>query len=1161
MMAVKFESIFTNQIARDINGVINTDSKSTLGEEFSEYVVTNEVANCLDKFFEKYNETNPVYNGVWISGFFGCGKSHLLKILSYLIANSDIDGKKAVSYFNNKISDNPMLLGQMRKAASIPSESILFNIVQYNQNNENEPILHIFQRKFYEHCGYYGSNPKIATFEMELDKEGLFDRFKKSFEQNSRKAWEEARKKPNINKKYITKTFAEITGNVEDPNLLDNYKDKSEISIHDFAVQVKEYMDSKGLDFRLNFFVDEVGQFVARSSRLMVDLQEIATSLSSVTNNRSWVLITSQDELEKFVKNLDKQDEIDISKIQGRFYVKMSLSNANVNEVIQKRLLEKNDEGRTMVGSTYEIQKENFNTLFQFVNGPKKYRIYRDKDEFVSTYPFVTYQFDMFKETLETLSGHNAFPGAYTSTGARSMLDVFHKVLRDFAEKEESKVGESLIPYDMMYDGLKDLLKQNFKDSINLAENNIVDNPFAIRVLKVLLLVKYLQKQFSPTAHNISVLLLNSFNDNPAELVEKTEEALNRLTKETYIQRNGDQYDFLTNEEKDVEEEIKQEYVSPKDLTDEIKAIIYDNILSSVTKASDDRNLTNYQFTRKIDGVVVVSRNTEISINVLTPFNGSSGLYPQYNDALSSPNTELVMLLKPDKRLSDDLLLYLKTKQHLKKNAGMTVSEDREKVFKDKGERNTKRRDEIEKTVRSIMGEAEFYISGSALNIKTSSKIDTRVEQAFQILIEKVYPNLKMITKGSCGEMNAKELLDRDVDSDLLGSTLSEAETQILNQLRNDKERIITTVASLLDTFKKKPYGWPETALICNLILLMKKGFINIKRDGKVVDDPAVLKGFLFSPSQYSQIVIELCKDIDPKRIKDLKNFIYDFTNLKCPYDDAKNVAKMASSDIEKVYEDVKNKAYSLSYPFVETVKDKLKLLQKAVGQDYLWLFSDDFFNISDEILDAKEEYFDKFLSFTDRKENLEKYGEAERLIKRNESIKDQLDIASWNRIVDILNDRELYRNSSLSELDKNTNTLKQSISKLLTKAKFDLLEDVEKYEKEIQKETAYRLLGQDEKGHIETLLLEVKTKIKGVSSLDELKNINTFTIKETKQNINVLIDMGKEKAEEKKIVRLSSLSSAHLMSPIKTEVDVSLFIEKLKKEMIEKIRDGYTVE
>ena len=1157
-MSLKFESIFTNQIARDINGVINTDSHSTLGEEFSEYVITNEVANCLDGFFEKYNEHNPIYNGVWISGFFGCGKSHLLKILSYLIANSDIDGKKAVSYFDNKLNDNPMLLGQMRKAAEIPSESILFNIVQYNQNDKSEPILHIFQRKFYEHCGYYGINPKIAAFEMELDKEGLFEKFKETFNQISGKVWEEARKKPNINNRHIIKAFAEVTGNAEDQDLLDSYE--AEISIHDFAVQVKEYMDSKGSDFRLNFFVDEVGQFVARSSRLMVDLQEIATSLSSVTGNRSWVMVTSQDELEKFVKNLDKQDKTDISKIMGRFYVKMSLSNANVNEVIQKRLLEKNEEGKKIVGSAYEIQKENFNTLFQFVNGPKKYRVYRDKDEFVTTYPFVTYQFDMFKTTLETLSLHNAFPGEYTSTGARSMLDVFHKVLRDFAEREDSNVGTSLIPYDVMYDGLKDLLKENFKRSIDLAENNIVDNPFAIRVLKALLLVKYLQREFKPTAHNLSVLLLTSFNDNPAELVEKTEEALLRLTKETYIQRNGDQYDFLTNEEKDVEEEIKQTYVPPKDLTDEVKAIIYDNILSGVTKAADERNLTSYQFTRKIDGETVVSRNAEISINILTPFSGSDS-HPQYSDTLTSPDTELVMLLKPDKRLSDDLLLYLKTKQYVKNNAGMTVSEDRDKVLKAKGERNTTRREEIESAVRGMMSEAEFYVSGTALDVTSSPRIDARVERAFQILIEKVYPNLKMITKESSGEMNARGLIDKNVDSKLFRETATEAETQILNQLRIDKERITTTISSLLDKFRKKPYGWPETALIYNLILLMRKSLINIKKDGKVVDNPAVLNDFLFKPQQYGQTVIELCQDIDPKRIKELKTFIYDFTDMKCPYDDAKNTAGMAAKAIKEVYDDVRDRAYSLPYPFTETIKDKLKLLQNAIGQDYLWFFSDDFKDMSDEILDAKEDYFDKFLAFTGRKENIEKYKEAERLIKLNESIKMKLDSNAWSDIIAILNDKMLYSNSSFSTLDKYVNILKLSIAQFVTNEKDDTLEEFEDYAKGILKDPGYRQLNAEQKEHIDSLISSAKTMIAAVSSLNELDNTNRFAINETKQKITSLLKKGKEQAKEKKIIQLSAIQASHITAPIKTADDVTSFIEKLKKEMLEKISEGYTVE
>ena len=272
-----------------------------------------------------------------------------------------------------------------------------------------------------------------------------------------------------------------------------------------------------------------------------------------------------------------------------------------------------------------------------------------------------------------------------------------------------------------------------------------------------------------------------------------------------------------------------------------------------------------------------------------------------------------------------------------------------------------------------------------------------------------------------------------------------------------------------------------------------------------------------------------------------------------------KEIAK--AEEIRKVYESVKDKAYSLHYPFTETIKDKLKLLQTAVGQDYLWFFSGEFEDINDEILDAKEEYFDKFLAFTSRKENIEKYEEAERLIRRNESIKDQLDAESWNKIITILNDKKLYINSSISELDKHVNALRLSIAQLVTKAKNDALDDFEKYAESVQKETAYRLLRDDQKGHINGLVSAARTKIAAISSLDELNNTNTFTIKDTKREIAALLEEGKEKAQEKKIIRLSAIQASHVTAPIRTADDVSAFIERLEKEMMDRINEGYTVE
>lgn len=1159
-MSIRFESIFTNQIEKDINGVINADAKSDIAEEFSEYVITNEVANCLDNLFDKYNQSHPVYNGVWISGFFGSGKSHLLKILSYLISNTEIEAeRKAVTYFDGKLHDNPMLLAQMRKASSIPSESILFNIVQYNQNKEDAPILHIFQRKFYEHCGYYGVNPKIAAFEMELDKEGIFDKFKEIFSKNSGKAWEDARKSPNINKRHIVKAFAEITGNPEDPDLLDSYK--AEISIHDFAVQVKEYIDSNGSDYRLNFFVDELGQFVAKSSRLMVDIQEIASALSSVTENRSWVFVTSQDALEDFVKKLDKQNQNDISKIMDRFYVKMHLSNKNADEVLQKRLLEKTDEGKSYLSGTYEIQKDNFPTLFQFVNGPRKYRTFRDKEEFINSYPFITYQFDMFKSTIETLSEHNAFPGEFTSIGARSMLDAFHRALLSFATNPETETGSSIIPYDMIYDTLADRLKENFTRSINLAENNITDNPFAIRVLKALLLVKYLQKEFKPTAHNLSVLLVTRFDTNPQDLVEKTEQALNRLTEETYIQRNGDTYDFLTNEEKDVEEEIKNTFVPPKDLTDEINSIIYGNILTNLPKATDARKITSYQFTRKIDGEVVTPRNSEISLNILTPFKGGEG-HPVYSDTLGSPDTELVVLLRPDSHISEDLLLYLQTNQYVKNHTGEQLSEDRKRVIDSKGDKNKTRRKEIEATLRDMLTSADLYISGSRIDVNPSQNITARVERGFEILIDKVYPNLRMISKETASEINAKGLIDKNPDDELFKEVSSEAEIQILNQLRQDKDKVTTTVSSLMDKFRKKPYGWPAIALIYNLVLLMKKSQIDIKLNGSLTTDSKTLKSVLITNPQYNYIVIELCKDIDPKRIRELKDFISNLSGHKCSYDDAKNVSEMAKEEIGKLYEEIKGKACSVSYPFTEAIRDRLKDLSEIRNKDYLWFFSDDFIKEKkEEILDETDYIFTPFIKFMNNGSSLSLYGEADDLLKRNESIADQLNTETWNAISSILDDKEVYKNSTTSKLTPLMTTLKQEIASLVTSSRNNAIEEYDSYINGIEKKSAYKLLSDDEKDHIKGISATARNKIVSASSVDEIKNVNTFNIPRAKKEIEAILASGEKKAKEKKIIRLSSLSSIAIASPIKTAEEVESYIDKLKKEMLEKVNEGYTVE
>ncbi len=148
------QDIFNKDIDRRIEGVIKADDDSDLASELSEYVLTNEAADRLEGFLEDYNA--EASNGAWISGYFGSGKSHLLKMMALVLENREIDGAKAADLFLPKCADRPGLKALLARAVAIPSKSILFNIEQKAtaiDAGAMETILEVFLRVFNESCG------------------------------------------------------------------------------------------------------------------------------------------------------------------------------------------------------------------------------------------------------------------------------------------------------------------------------------------------------------------------------------------------------------------------------------------------------------------------------------------------------------------------------------------------------------------------------------------------------------------------------------------------------------------------------------------------------------------------------------------------------------------------------------------------------------------------------------------------------------------------------------------------------------------------------------------------------------------------------------------------------------------------------------------------
>jgi hypothetical protein len=171
---VQLQSLFAKPVDRPIEGVIKADDDASLRDEVEEYVLTNEVEKRLEAFFDAYNRYQNAM-GVWISGFFGSGKSHLLKILALLLANRIVEGLAVAASFLSKCQDNKILAASIHKAVSIPSKSILFNIDQKADvisKTQVDALLSVFVKVFDESCGYYGKQGYIAHFERQLDEDG-----------------------------------------------------------------------------------------------------------------------------------------------------------------------------------------------------------------------------------------------------------------------------------------------------------------------------------------------------------------------------------------------------------------------------------------------------------------------------------------------------------------------------------------------------------------------------------------------------------------------------------------------------------------------------------------------------------------------------------------------------------------------------------------------------------------------------------------------------------------------------------------------------------------------------------------------------------------------------------------------------------------------------
>ncbi len=1152
---------FLKPVGRTIETVIKADDRDNISTEVTEYVITKEIAKKIRDLFQDYNDYAGA-NGVWISGFFGSGKSHLLKILSYVLENKEIDGYKCGELFAENIEDDEMLKADVLSATRIPSEAILFNIDQQAQitsKADENAILSVFYKVFFDHLGYYGFQPHVAEFEMWLDKQDKYEGFKSNFNVSHGQHWEEVR--VDYFDPVVTDTIAEVLGEMFEmdtskyEDILDEMEDKQKQSIEDLSYRVNEYIKTKPSGFRLNFFVDEVGQYISDNTKLMLNLQTIAESLATKTKGKSWILVTSQEDMEKVIGDMTKEQENDFSRIQARFKLKIPLTSANVDEVIEKRLLKKSDTAQQHLVSVYKKEKAHLDTLISFSEAGVQFKNFRDETDFANKFPFVPYQFGLFQQCRRALSTHNAFQGKHSSVGERSMLKVFQQVILEIEDKDE----RTLVSFDKMFSGIKNELRGEVQQSIIMAENNL-DSTFAIQVLKALFLVKYFGN-FKTTKRNISVLMLDNMEVDLKKHEQNIDEALNKLENQSYIQRNGELYEFLTDDEKDVEQEIKNTEIDEQKKTELLVNILFDEIVGD-KKIKFLDNKQDYLFSRKIDGVTI-GKDGELEIEMITQ-NYSEYTNTAFIQAQTMGSSGMKFVLPSDPNFIKDVEIYIKTEKYYKQKNSVTNRKEVTRILQEKITFNSQRKKNLVFLGNKLLSEATVYLNGSKHEMGATSDGKTKVVKAFQDLVKNVYSNLRMLNNIQFSEDTIRNVVRNEQD-DLFGTddaTMSEAESYIFNFVARRKARAErTSLQDVKNEFLSKPYGWYPNAVWTIISKLYKRGKLDLKEGSNTLEDQEVIN-VLLNSSYHTSILLEHQEITDPKKVQELKKVYADAFDETCSTNDAKDVAKAFKDKLNEMLVSVSQLLVrKTEYPFLDSLEPFSAKLKLWSNKDNSW-FLNHISEFEDVLLDTKEDLLDpvrRFMNGDQRKI----YDEVRNIVKGDTSNLAYVEGGELKQLQELIESNKPYAGNLIKDSKQAKDELVENLKSTIERERISALRGVEDSIHKIQAKEEFNKLENPEQLKV---LQPFKDVMDTINKERYIAQIKDFKFKAQgallEQQLNLMAKLATPVSSDGSgvqepvthYIRKSNIRVEYKKDELSTEEDVDDYVEALRKTFKEQI-------
>ena len=553
MSYAPISSLFASDINRDIEEVIKVDQtdETVIRSEIDEYIVTDAIAGHYVEILERYDETfNKPHEGIaiWLSGFFGSGKSSFAKMLGLAIENRSIGGSPAGELFAGRTSDKkiPVLLRQITER--IPTHAVIFDVsTDRGIRSGNKTLTEIMYRLFLESLGY----PKdldLAELEIGLELDGDLDEFKLRFaEVTNGRSWDQRK---GVVAFALTEASAAMHAlrpgiHSETNDWAKLHANRADVTPRILAERVVELTARRKPDHSVLFVIDEVGQFVARDVDKMLDLQAIVQQLGIHGRGKHWVAVTSQEKLNELVSGLD-DNRIELARLMDRFKSQVHLEPSDISEVTSRRVLTKNAAAEMQLGSLFDEfrgQLTDHTRLTSDIALPELSR-----QSFVDLYPLMPYQIDLI---IQIVSGLRTQGGTSKHTGGANRTII--KLAQQLLIHPEVRLGGQEVGRLARLDQIYDLVDSNIASEIRKKIHDITDqveHPMAQSVAKAICLLQFV-KSVHRTAENIAAVLYPGLGE--SSQLELVKEALRELETAQLVRVGDDGYRIPTPAEDDWE--------------------------------------------------------------------------------------------------------------------------------------------------------------------------------------------------------------------------------------------------------------------------------------------------------------------------------------------------------------------------------------------------------------------------------------------------------------------------------------------------------------------------------------------------------------------------------------------------------------------------------